>query len=146
MAVTSVAEAPLVQLVYTSGAVNEMTEPELDALLVQSREKNARLGITGLLLYKSGLFIQVLEGSEREVRSLYATIESDVRHRGVTLIFCRPAAKREFPQWRMGFRRLEMNEPLPTGFTNLLGDLQEFRKLSAGKMGQLVQIFAESIR
>jgi hypothetical protein len=36
-----------------------------------SRENNAKRGVTGMLLYKEGNFIQVLEGDEREVRIVF---------------------------------------------------------------------------
>lgn len=141
-----VPQAPLVHLLYTSTAANLMENAALDALLAQSREKNARHDITGFLLYKSGYFVQVLEGPESAVRSLYAAIERDRRHRLVTLIFCRPIAEREFSEWQMGFRRVEANEPWPEGFSDLFTDPQKFRNLAAGKIGRLFQVFADSIR
>jgi hypothetical protein len=50
------------QVVYASTALQAFTKPELQALLQEIRPKNAELGITGLLLYKDGNFMQVLEG------------------------------------------------------------------------------------
>jgi len=52
-------------------------------LLTVAREKNSRLGITGMLLYKAGLFLQVLEGDSVRVRELYSKIASDERHRAM---------------------------------------------------------------
>lgn len=49
-----------------------MTEADLEALLVQAREKNLRLSITGALLYENGHFLQVLEGEHPTVRELFA--------------------------------------------------------------------------
>ncbi len=58
-------------LTYVSSAVRPFAEDELADLLAVSRQNNARLGITGMLLYKDGNFMQVLEGEEAEVRTLY---------------------------------------------------------------------------
>ena len=57
-------------LVYASSALQPFTKPELQALLEQARQKNAKLGVTGMLLYKDGNFMQVLEGEKETVRKL----------------------------------------------------------------------------
>jgi hypothetical protein len=46
----------------TSDMVRPMSEPELLDLLVDSRARNARRGVPGLLLYRSGRVMQMLEG------------------------------------------------------------------------------------
>ncbi len=55
-------------LVYVSSAVRPFSRVDLDDLLATSRANNARVGITGMLLYKDGNFMQVLEGDEEAVR------------------------------------------------------------------------------
>ena len=62
-------EDGLITVAYVSSATHLMTEDELAAILDVSRERNARDGITGLLLYSDGDFIQVLEGPEAPVRA-----------------------------------------------------------------------------
>ena len=94
-------------LVYTSMAVNALSGTELLAQLPLYREKNLRLGITGLLLYKQGEFMQALEGDEATVRSLFATIERDPRHERVHLLTTVAVPKRQFPHWSMGFKNLD---------------------------------------
>lgn len=101
------ANTPIFNLVYGSSAVRELEEGDLVALLRQSREKNARLGITGLLLYKDGNFIQALEGPEAAVRGLYRSICGDGRHRGVLRLLERHMETRQFPDWAMGFADLK---------------------------------------
>ena len=94
-------------LVYTSLAVNALSGTELLAQLPIYREKNLRLGITGLLLYKQGEFMQALEGDEATVRALFATIGKDPRHERVHLLTTVVVPKRRFPQWSMGFKNLD---------------------------------------
>jgi hypothetical protein len=94
-------------LVYVSAARVTFTKERLVALLRQSREKNRRLGITGLLIYRSGWFMQVLEGEKNAVRTLFARIAGDARHRGVTVMDEGEHPRRQFPEWSMGFRDLD---------------------------------------
>lgn len=97
-------------LVYVSSAVEPFTEVELLALLEQSRENNQRLGITGMLVYKDGNFMQALEGEQSVVSELHRRIERDTRHRGMITLLQGDHNERQFPEWSMGFRNLDAPE------------------------------------
>lgn len=94
------------QLVYASTAARPMREDDLLDLLRTAREKNARLEVTGLLLYRNGAFLQVLEGDQETVDALYATIRADPRHTDVIQLLAHDIPHREFPDWAMGFEDL----------------------------------------
>ncbi len=96
-------------LVYISVANQEMSDKHLQALLKKARAKNEKLAITGMLLYRDGFFIQALEGKLEDIENLFATIEKDERHRDVRLVYKRPIQKRHFPDWTMGFNRIDDN-------------------------------------
>jgi hypothetical protein len=98
---------PLAQLVYTSRAATVMTADQLGQLAAQSERKNASLGVTGMLLYGSGHFMQVLEGDIFTVHSLFARIATDFRHRNVVRLFFGPLAERRFSRWSMGLVNLD---------------------------------------
>ena len=98
------------QLVYASSAVAPFSREELFALLAQSRANNERAGITGMLLYKDGNFMQALEGEEVDVRATHARIERDRPHRGLLTFLQGPIAERRFPQWSMGLAQVEEAE------------------------------------
>ena len=98
------------QLVYVSSAKTKFSQAELKALLDQSREKNARLGLSGILLYHDGNFMQLLEGEEKQVRSLYTRIAEDPRHGGFIILISGPVAERTFPDWTMAFRNMASAE------------------------------------
>ena len=105
----------MLSLVYVSSATQLFSEEDLKALLAQSRDKNKRLGLTGLLLYKDGNFMQVLEGAEDAVLQIYATIQGDPRHHGILELTRQQIQEREFASWSMGFKNLKdvnLNEPL----------------------------------
>jgi hypothetical protein len=105
---------------YSSRAIKAFTQAELLELLARSRENNSKLGVTGMLLYKNGEFMQVLEGSEQTVRTLVAKIERDPRHKVAKLLigYC---PERQFPYWYMGFSNLDTEEARNTpGYTEFL--------------------------
>jgi hypothetical protein len=90
-------------VVYVSSAVRPFTREELQRLLKKSRANNARNGITGMLLYKDGNFMQVLEGDEAAVRATFDRISKDPRHRNVIVLLRSEEAERDFPDFSMGF-------------------------------------------
>jgi hypothetical protein len=100
-------------LIYISSAVKLLTEEELLLLLRQSQEKNAILDVTGMLLYKGGNFMQMLEGEEQTVRELYATIRKDERHKDILTIMTGNIEKRNFDSWSMGFQNMDKIADLP---------------------------------
>ena len=67
------------QLLYVSNPTSELTPSALDKILTASRANNALLGVTGLLLHIDGGFLQMLEGEEIAVRTLYTRIAADRR-------------------------------------------------------------------
>lgn len=94
-------------LMYVSSARRKFGPADLAELLTVAREKNSRLGITGMLLYKAGLFLQVLEGDSVRVRELYSKIASDERHRACSVVLEGTLPERRFSDWSMGFRNLD---------------------------------------
>lgn len=92
----------LVRLMYCSRAVAGVDQEELTMLLRQSRIDNANRGITGMLCFSEGLFIQVLEGGREPVNALYKRIVTDPRHSDVTLLVYDEVSERRFASWTMG--------------------------------------------
>jgi Sensors of blue-light using FAD len=94
------------RLVYCSAARALFSKPDLLDLLSKARTKNLRLGITGMLLYKDGNFLQLLEGERSAVKQLFVQIASDPRHSGSIVIEEEESPQRVFEDWSMGFRDL----------------------------------------
>ena len=97
----------LFSIVYVSSAASELSTAQLLEILEVSRRKNTRHAITGLLLYKGGNFMQVLEGDRAPVEETYRKILLDARHRGVIELASEEIAARDFGEWSMGFRDLD---------------------------------------
>lgn len=111
----------LFHLVYVSTASDPMGEKELAELLEQARARNARNGITGMLLFKDERFIQLLEGQEEDVQKIFDSVKRDERHHGVRVLWSRYAQYRDFPDWTMGFQNIdEMDAATLNGFTPFL--------------------------
>jgi FAD-dependent sensor of blue light len=98
----------LYSLVYTSKAVRDYDHNDLLSLLLNSRTRNERLDITGLLLYADGRFVQVLEGEEETVLSLFNDIINDSRHFNVRTLTENNIDKRMFPSWTMGYKNINL--------------------------------------
>ncbi|WP_187270524.1 BLUF domain-containing protein [Lacisediminihabitans profunda] len=96
----------MLSIAYLSSASRAYSDEDLARLLTSIRGNNARLGITGILLYDNSQFIQVLEGPDEAVRACYAVIAVDPRHFGVRMLSVEPITERRYPSWRMGYRAL----------------------------------------
>lgn len=93
----------LTQLIYASRAVRPMSEQDLMDLLRQSRDRNRRQRITGMLAYKNLTFLQALEGEAQDVEQVWTAIQADPRHENIILVRSVPITERDFPDWSMGF-------------------------------------------
>ena len=91
---------------YISHEAISFDDVMLDNLLDSARTSNASRGITGILLYIQGSFIQYIEGDEKEVSRLYNTIKNDQRHKHVLKLSEGQQGHRSFNDWSMAFQRL----------------------------------------
>lgn len=101
----------MISLTYVSSATAFLSPNELLALLHTARANNTALGLTGMLLYKDGNFMQVLEGDEATLRNLYRKIAYDTRHSGLIKLLDHPIQARQFPSWSMAFTNLDDATP-----------------------------------
>lgn len=97
----------MIQLIYTSFTPDPLDKAELDSLLETSRKNNSESGITGILLYKQLLFLQVLEGAEDAVMATFKRIANDPRHKDVELVQTIDVDERDFESWEMAFRQID---------------------------------------
>jgi Sensors of blue-light using FAD len=101
--------AACVQLVYISRAVGNATEVELPEILRQARGYNSTHGITGILCFAYGRYLQVLEGGTQEVNELYLKIGADKRHEAIRLMKFSHTQSRAFALWSMRLIRFDEN-------------------------------------
>ncbi len=101
----------LIMHIYVSSARRLFAPDDTRDLLASCRDNNARHGITGLLLYHDGNFMQVLEGEEATIATVFKRIEMDGRHHGILTLYHKPIPERSFAQWSMGFKNAETLDP-----------------------------------
>jgi hypothetical protein len=101
----------LVRLVYASRAVPTVDQAELAAILRKSKANNPTHGITGVLCFSEGIFLQVLEGGRSAVNQIYNRIATDSRHTQVELMVYEEIGERRFAGWSMGQVNLSRLNP-----------------------------------
>jgi hypothetical protein len=91
----------LVRLLYASRALDNSPEA-INGILAQARQYNLTCGITGILCYGGGIFLQAIEGGRMPVSELYGHIQRDPRHKDVALLHYEEISERRFGGWTMG--------------------------------------------
>ena len=90
----------LLQLIYASTPFG-FDNPTLNQILSVARRNNLRDGITGSLICRADLYLQMLEGPRSSVTATFNRILNDDQHLDVVLIGCGDAKTRLFPDWHM---------------------------------------------
>lgn len=95
------------RIIYCSQATHDFSPDELLALLDLSRRSNETCGLSGMLLYSSQSFLQVLEGETPQLRATYDRILVDTRHTSLRLLLDAEVPAPLFPDWTMGFEHVD---------------------------------------
>jgi len=101
-------------IAYVSSASWNLLPEQVDRIVAESRRTNALRGITGVLLYCDGNFMQYLEGEEEAVMSTFARIRASESHYQINELMNQPILEREFGDWTLGF-----SQPSPDEFVEL---------------------------
>ena len=88
------------QLIYRSQPFG-FDRAMLAGILIGARHNNARDDITGALICRHDLYLQLIEGADTAIDALYARIVRDDRHSDVHLLFSDTVEQRMFPEWSM---------------------------------------------
>ncbi len=121
-------ESQLYRLVYTSARSEDCTEADIAQILEASRKNNAKIGLTGILIYTQDRFLQVLEGPKENVMKLYNRLKKDKRHGGSTMRYCEPVEERHFGDWNMASKKLDQAD------VDYKTDIPEDRKVAYQSM------------
>ncbi|MGZ8143546.1 MAG: phosphate-starvation-inducible PsiE family protein [Methylosarcina sp.] len=100
----------MIQTTYISTPARSIATDDLMEILNTSRLNNACLGVSGMLLFTGNFFIQTLEGEEKVVEDLIATIKKDPRHKDFRIIEKKKIVTREYADWTMGFKRVDKDD------------------------------------
>lgn len=125
-------------LIYCSLASPSMDPAEIHQIIATAKHHNPRYGITGLLVYGSGIFFQWLEGPKDNVTSLMKIIGDDPRHLNVVVLSEEDEIRdRLFPDWDM-----ELVEAAE------IGDVLEnaLKEASDDKQKQMLAMFLKRLK
>ncbi len=89
------------QLIYRSRVARRVRLADAEAIATEAAAKNAKLSISGLLLYTPAYFVQVLEGERGAVESTFERIAKDSRHEEVVVLAKTEVQTRQFGAWAM---------------------------------------------
>jgi hypothetical protein len=98
------------RIVYASRAVSDMQPADLLQILQSARRNNRANGITGILVYANGDFLQALEGEASAIEQLYEVIEQDPRHEHCRILNKIEIQERLFENWDMGFQEIDRSD------------------------------------
>ena len=113
------------QLIYTSREKQAFDPLDLKSLLLHARIRNHEVGVTGILIYHSGMFLQVLEGEAAAVESIFSRVEKDARHHDIRVLGRNATAgkRRMFGDWSMGFADAAGAARILKGFVDLKNEI-----------------------
>ncbi|WP_083898976.1 BLUF domain-containing protein [Robiginitomaculum antarcticum] len=108
-------------IVYASSSYKILPTEELNGILEIARRANSANKITGMLLYKDGNFLHVLEGEKSIILSCYNQIFDDPRHHGIITLLNEPITTRSFQDWSMAFISYDdLSKTEQTGFSDVI--------------------------
>ncbi len=90
------------RLGYLSVARQPLTPSDLPFMSSRFASANARMGISGLLVYAGERFLQIIEGHDSAVEVLLRRIQGDSRHTRMHIILDESTCARLFDEWHMG--------------------------------------------
>ena len=110
---------------YVSRAAAPVDSNALAALEGAARMHNRAAGITGLLVFDAGYYVQVLEGPAGAVDATLARIRRDPRHEEMDLVLDTPIDARSFGRWALA--SIDLRAPAASvDIADLAEDLADF--------------------
>ncbi len=127
-------------IAYVSSAAWNLRDEDLAFIVAESRGRNLASGLTGVLLYCDGNFMQYLEGAQDAVLEAYQRIRQSERHYQLNELMNQPIEEREFGDWTMGFSRTSPDIFLEIATARWKGSVQ------TGPGAELVRLFWSNCR
>jgi hypothetical protein len=97
---------PVYHIIYASRANFRLSQRDLLELLKVCRGNNEVFGLTGMLLYRDGTYMQFLEGRSGDIDALLSRLRKDNRHRDIRTLREGTLPHRLFPDWSMAYKNL----------------------------------------
>ena len=120
------------RMVYISDRSAFCSDDDIQNILQASRKNNPQQNITGLLLHTDMRFLQILEGTQDQIKSTYDRIQKDKRHKNSVIKYFEPVKERYFSDWHMGSKNIS-NEELDFDTTISPQEKAIFQKMLSGE-------------
>jgi hypothetical protein len=132
------------RLIYLSDATSPPTWSTLEQITRGAQRNNRQLEITGLLIYSSGHFIQMLEGPPGTVGRLYDKISVDPRHRDLETLLDQHDCERLVADWSMAMLNLERADQVQRDrFRTLVDDVRNADEADGASRELAVRLLKE---
>jgi hypothetical protein len=115
----------LIEFSYISRAKDPFSKLQLVQLFDKAFYFNNTNQITGVLFYENRYFAQILEGTRKDISSLWKRIQKDNRHVIIRELDFREIDQRAFPNWGMRFFGADRIAKYTPGLKNYLNGLPE---------------------
>jgi hypothetical protein len=135
----------MIRVTYISQESSPLSADALLGLLSQCHHNNTARGLTGMLLFGNGTFLQSLEGERAVVEALMQKIAADPRHTGMKVLRQDPIESRQYADWSMGFERVTEKTLAEIPGLRDLG-LRNFNAEYLGSHGEVVDTLLERHR
>jgi len=127
---------------YVSSSYNDLKSNDLNKLFNATIRNNTRSKISGILIYKNGNFLQILEGEADKVDNLYQKICLDTRHHGAILIIETKLCDRIFDSYDKEFPIIN-NKKQMSKLKHYLNWLKEAELQKVNKLIRVIENFIE---
>ena len=130
----------LYTLCYVSSSHDNLSAKDLEHLFRVNKRNNTDLDVSGILIYNNGNFLQILEGDENKVKSLFKKIQGDSRHNNLITLINDNIEERIFHDYDSGFIHFE--DPVKRKeLHNYIGWLKEAEVKNVDKVVRIVENF-----
>ena len=136
------------QIIYCSRLKYTCGVKDVYSILKKARVKNANLGVSGFLIYKDSHLVQVIEGLNSSITSLFKVIVDDVRHEDVKLIADDRLRLLQFENWSMGYSSLTDDISLEiSDYLNEIGHRDMFNpfEFHPSEVRKLLSLFSNAV-
>jgi hypothetical protein len=99
-------------IVYVSTTKVYISNHAMKEYCIKFQKNNMDHGITGILLFASGVVMQYIEGNNKKIDALYSNIVSDERHHNFIKLFDEDINNKIFKDWGMKFKIINIEEML----------------------------------
>lgn len=128
-------KSAIMQLIYMSTPSESMSEENLVSVVRRAQQYNIEHEISGFLISDNKNVVQLLEGSKKEVMSLFDKIKKDSRHHNIKVQYQKPSDSRAMPFFGMGLCFINSVANLTDDFYYSRMQAREFSGLVDGEVG-----------